>query len=250
MKAASRGVQFYHAVSIKYIEPVNNMTSDEIHATWYCAAEYKRMHKRERLLVHRLTSTEEEIHEEVFSSHGLESDESKFQRRIRVREGLLCVLMEQEQQWEDGQRRPERIAQISFALTRNSTRPVKKEPTTQNKAGVKPWPSEGRSQRTRYSSSHRQARRSFVAQTLESPLKAWYTRFYPQNNASGRHAKSAPLVGGLLLSILSLQQCKEDNAASLKLVLKIVCRFLLKVDMSIGSSVVVSHSGFSHGENI
>jgi hypothetical protein len=129
MKAASRGVQFYHAVSIKYIEPVNNMTSDEIHATWYCAAEYKRMHKRERLLVHRLTSTEEEIHEEVFSSHGLESDESKFQRRIRVREGLLCVLMEQEQQWEDGQRRPERIAQISFALTRNSTKEAREKGT-------------------------------------------------------------------------------------------------------------------------
>jgi hypothetical protein len=128
MKAASRGVQFYHAVSIKYTEHVNNMTSDEIDATWYCAADYKQMHKRERLLLHRLASKEEEIHhEEVFDAHGLESDESKSQRRIRVREVLLGVLMEQEQQWEDEQRNPERIAQISVALTRNSTKEAREK---------------------------------------------------------------------------------------------------------------------------
>ena len=120
--ASSRGVQFYHAVAIRYTETVKDMTMDEINATWYCTAEYKQMHRRERQLAHRLASMEEETHEEVFSTHGLESDESKLHRRIRVTEGRWCVLMEQEQQWEDGQRNPERIALISYALTRNSTK--------------------------------------------------------------------------------------------------------------------------------
>jgi hypothetical protein len=127
MKTASRGVQFYHAVAIRYTETVNDMTLDEIHATWYCAAEYKQMHRLERLLARRLTSMEEEPNEEVFSNHGLESDKSKLHRRIRVAEGRSCVLMEQEQQWEDGERNPERIALISFALTRNSTKVAHKK---------------------------------------------------------------------------------------------------------------------------
>jgi hypothetical protein len=67
MKTASRGVHFYHAVAVRYTKTVNDMTLDEIHATWYCAAEYKQMHRRERLLAHRLASMEEETHEEVFA---------------------------------------------------------------------------------------------------------------------------------------------------------------------------------------
>ncbi len=119
--ASSRGVQFYHAVAIRYTEAVNDMTLDEIHATWYCAAEYKQMHRLERLLAHRLASMEEETHEEIFSTHGLESDEHKLHRRIRVTDGRVCVLMQLQQQWEDGQPNPERNALMPFCLTRNRT---------------------------------------------------------------------------------------------------------------------------------
>ena len=70
-------------------------------STWISRMEYKRMAKREKRLMDGLMTGEIDFDEGFLITHGMESPDSRMQKRVRIREVLIAVLSEQQEQWMD-----------------------------------------------------------------------------------------------------------------------------------------------------
>jgi hypothetical protein len=102
---------------------LSDFTDAEHEASWYTQKEYARIVKREKMLIKRLRAGKDDVSEGFLATYGLKSHDSRMQRRIRIKEGLLCVLTEQELQWEEGKpdlERMERMARTYHSFTKNA----------------------------------------------------------------------------------------------------------------------------------
>ena len=94
-------------------------------STWLLRSDYKRMAKREWALLEGLRSGDIHFNDEFLITNGLESPTTRQQKHIRIREGLLAVLSEQ-QLWNEEEKscnalnHDEELAIVSLATTRKS----------------------------------------------------------------------------------------------------------------------------------
>jgi hypothetical protein len=116
----TKQVSFCNSTFLRRSLCVEDMSQVEIDSTWITRAEYKRIVKREKALMNRLRTTATELDAEYLTTHGLEWPDSRMQTRVRMREGLLSVLLEQEQQRDEGHSDAEELARLSQSTTRKS----------------------------------------------------------------------------------------------------------------------------------
>jgi hypothetical protein len=97
-------VRFYSDVQMRPIPPLSDLSSQEKRAMWYSCREYLRMHKQEEKLDEAILCNSS-VHSEgaLVTALGFESIEDRMWRRFRVRRGQLCVLIEQENHWNQRQ---------------------------------------------------------------------------------------------------------------------------------------------------
>jgi hypothetical protein len=119
MPITMKNVQFHGTVEVKRMSrSLDDITKEEYDGLWYCADEYTRMRERERRLVRRFSSKRDAAWLE--SETGLESNEQKYKRRLRVDTGKRNVLMEQERQWEKDDCNLALLAQMYEGCSRES----------------------------------------------------------------------------------------------------------------------------------
>ena len=71
-------------------------TPEEIESIWFEPADYTKMKKRDKVIARKVAETN---NEKNFCLLGLVDDESRYERRERIRESNLAVFEEQEKQW-------------------------------------------------------------------------------------------------------------------------------------------------------
>jgi hypothetical protein len=98
-KKKKKTVRFYPDVQMRPIPPLSDLSSQEKQAMWYSCREYFRMHKREKNIDEAIVCNSSVIHGGALVILGLESTEDRMWRRFRVRRSQLCVLIEQENHW-------------------------------------------------------------------------------------------------------------------------------------------------------
>jgi hypothetical protein len=114
-----RNVHFDETVQVRELPPSNSVVScEEMESLWFSSEEIADMHSRDRQLARKISSN---MNGPVFRIHGLQTRETRDQRRVFIREGRLLVLLEQENLWENDHKDPDRIARKYSAFTRSHT---------------------------------------------------------------------------------------------------------------------------------
>jgi hypothetical protein len=104
----------------------SDVIREDTSATWFTSSEMRRIRDRDAQLARRLSEANDE---DALRAHGLESEYGRKLRKIRVTQGRLCVLLAQEELWENDKVEPELIARIYSEYT-------KKSAWAANKSGV------------------------------------------------------------------------------------------------------------------
>lgn len=111
---SNKKVRFVEFVKVKVISSRKELTEEEVSSTYFSSNDLSRIRKRERRLAKALSEGEllDDSDHDLF---GITSKESKLQRKKRVVDGVLSVLLEQELQYAHYRRSPldhEYIAKI------------------------------------------------------------------------------------------------------------------------------------------
>jgi hypothetical protein len=114
-------VRFYHNVQVFEILSREDITTEEIIASSFTDEEYHRMRERERRLSRQLSRLGRLL-DHTEDALGLECKEAKVKRKVRVQEGQVSVLLEQELQWGCLDQGPDFIANRYSDYTRESAR--------------------------------------------------------------------------------------------------------------------------------
>jgi hypothetical protein len=116
--------------AVRFANDVEHIESDVIRGedtaatTWFTSSEMRRIGDREAGELARQLSGAN--NEDTLRAHGLESEYGRKVRKIRVRQGQLCVLLAQEELWEKDEVDPELIARIYSEYTKKSARAAHK----------------------------------------------------------------------------------------------------------------------------
>jgi hypothetical protein len=105
-------IRFDMNIMTRNIEHIDDLSKEEILATWYSVKAFGRMRKREARLVRPVANCRDVLEQSVICWLGSETIEDQEQRRIRSRQAISCVISEQKQQKENGRHDPELLARI------------------------------------------------------------------------------------------------------------------------------------------
>jgi hypothetical protein len=107
---SKRMVRFDKKVRINGVPNISDLPQEEIDSIWFSREELADIRKRNRKLSRKMANSH---NIERRCMHGLYTPEAIHRRRHLVRQGQLCVLMEQEKQWDNNDHQdPERLAWI------------------------------------------------------------------------------------------------------------------------------------------
>jgi hypothetical protein len=107
-----RRIRFDMNIMTRNIEHIDDLSKEEILATWYSVKAFGRMRMREARLVRPVNKCGDVLEQSVFGGLGIETTEDQEQRQIRSRQAISCVISEQKQQKENGRHDPKLLARI------------------------------------------------------------------------------------------------------------------------------------------
>jgi hypothetical protein len=110
-----RRIRFDMNIRTRDIEHIDDLSGEEILATWYSFKAFRQMRKREARLVRPVVANcAGDVLEQsaLFCGLGIETTEDREQRRIRSRQARSCVISEQKQQKENGRHDPKLLARL------------------------------------------------------------------------------------------------------------------------------------------
>ena len=109
--SVKKSVRFYKRIKIKLVPPLEAVRKTEKQERWYSKTEFAEIKMQHYRLVKQLSVGRSPFSEDENSLHanGLETKQISAQKQVNIRRGQLSVLLEQERQWENGERDPEEI---------------------------------------------------------------------------------------------------------------------------------------------
>ena len=113
-------VSFNDDIVIREVPAIDDMSASEIKAVWYEREDYFHFRKREKKLSRRLSSVIEKNFVKI--EIGVESDEEKEKRNMRILAVIYTVLLEQERQWDEDDKDVELMAELYRMTSRKSSK--------------------------------------------------------------------------------------------------------------------------------